>query len=85
MVGRSNVLSKEICREQDVDDKPLPQAARDTALRMAQALDGVSPIGRERNVAIPVMLDETPDRSQSSRSSDEAVQQNAVEPRGAGR
>ena len=37
MVGRSNEISREICRVQDADDEPLPLAARDTARPMAQA------------------------------------------------
>jgi hypothetical protein len=31
MVGRSNEISREICRVQDADDEPLQPAARDTA------------------------------------------------------
>jgi hypothetical protein len=84
MVGRSNEISRENCRAQDVDDEPLQTAAGDTARSMAQARGGVSPAdGNEP--AIPASRMKRPSRSQSSRSSNEAVQQNAVEPRGAGR
>lgn len=37
MVGRSDEVSREICRVQDADDTPSTAAARDTALSMAQA------------------------------------------------
>lgn len=86
MVGRSNEISRENCRAQDADGGPLPTAAGDTARSMAQALRP-SIAGRKGNE--PGDSDNhrmmRPASSQSSHSSDEAVQQNAVERRGIGR
>ena len=54
MVGRSSVVSREVCRAQDVDDEPSATAAGDTARSMAQARGGVSPAdGNEQAIPAP--------------------------------
>lgn len=86
MVGRSNAITRENCRAQDVDDEPSKLQQRGTLLDQwprpaahVSHADGneLSDTGNRRM--------KRPGRSQSSRSSEEAVQHNAVERRGAGR
>ena len=69
MVGRSNEISRENCRVQDVDDEPLNAAARDTALSMAQALRKGIAAGRERTRRYRQRRMKRLDSSQSPRSS----------------
>jgi len=58
MVGRSNEISREICRAQDADDEPIPPAARDTARSMAQAPRRSIARRQGTNAAIPVTTDD---------------------------
>jgi hypothetical protein len=57
-VGRSNEISREICRVQDADDEPSREAAWDTAGSMAQALQGKIALWSGANLAISVTPEE---------------------------
>ena len=86
MVGSSSEISREICRRKVVDSLsrqirewgPLQDewSRPDWLHVVANQWERINDIGQ---------LDEASDRSQSSHSSDETVQQNAVERRGIGR
>jgi hypothetical protein len=85
MVGRSSEISRETCRKKVVDSRrqngewgPLQDewSRPDWRHVVANQRERINDIGQ---------LDEASDRSQSSHSSDETVQQNAVERRGIGR
>jgi hypothetical protein len=86
MVGRSNAISREICRAQDVDDMTVKRSSGGHCFT-----NGPGPAAPYRRPQGNKPCDTGPcrkkrlGRSQSSRSSEEAVQHNAVERRGAGR
>jgi hypothetical protein len=86
MVRRSNEISREICRAKDADDGPLPTSSVGHC-----SINGPGPSAKYRRPNGNELGDtgnhrmRRPDRRQSSRSSDEAAQHNAVEQRGTGR
>ena len=87
MVGRSNEISREICREQVVDsrDREIGEWGPLQAEWSRPGEQHVAAHQRERSSDIGQNWKKRLDRSQSSHSSDEAVQQNAVERRGIGK
>ena len=86
MVRRSNEISREICRAEDADGGPLTTSSVGHC-----SINGPGPSAQYRRPNGNEPGDTgnhrrmRPDRRQSSRSSDEAVQHNAVERRGTGR
>lgn len=85
MVGRSNEISREICRVQDADEASSRMAVGDAADQWPRPRGAVSQADGERTRRYRRPRMKRPDRSQSSHTSDEAVQQNAVEQRGTGK
>ena len=86
MVRRSNEISRENCRDQDADDGPSTASSEGHCSN-----NGPGPSAKYRRPKgnepgdIVNHRRMRPDRRQSSHSSNEAVQQNAVERRGIGR
>ena len=82
MVRSSNEISRETCQNQSVDGnsnavmESLPKKSRPVTLIVVTG----SETNNQRGMSV-----EASGRSQSPHSSEEAVQHNAVEPRGAGR
>jgi hypothetical protein len=84
MIRSSNEISRETCRIQNVDGESLTRQRGTAAPKVpGPAMRIATANGNEH--AIPVSPEEATGRSQSPRSSDEAAQHNAVEPRGTGR
>ena len=85
MVGSSNEISRETCQIQNVDGESSTIAVRNAAKKNVPgpAVRVVTADGNE--TATHDCPDDAADRSQSPHSSDDAREQNLVEPRGAGR
>ena len=84
MVGRSTEISRETCRIQIVDEDRQHRSEERSNQRVPGPVMRVA-ITHGSETATRDHSLEAADRSQSPHSSDEAVQPNAVEPRGAGR
>lgn len=84
MIRSSNEISRETCRIQNVDGESSTRQRGTAAPKVPGPVMRVA-IAKGNEPATHDSSEEAAGRSQSPHSSNEAVQQNAVEPRGAGR
>lgn len=85
MVGSSNVISREICRVLRTWTSTVKfRSGGHCVINGPEARRRISHADKGSKPAISVAWKKRHDRSQSSHSSNEAVQHNAVEPRGTG-
>jgi len=84
MIRSSNEISRETCRIQNVDGESTTRQRGTAALEVPGPVMRVA-ITNGNELATHDSPDDAAGRSQNPHSSDEAVQQNAVERRGVGR